>query len=127
MSPSIFYHGTSSEDVFKIQKTGFRFDLTGSNVGVLLGSLLHNYYTTTNNIHITGSYLTLKLTWTGTGSGKQHDCQRFLGTPGNRRTVKVFSLSVERIYVITYNISSSPYYSEDIHTKITLWYYSKES
>jgi hypothetical protein len=26
----------------------------------------------------------------------------------------------ERIYDITYHISSSPYYSEDIHTKITL-------
>jgi hypothetical protein len=27
----------------------------------------------------------------------------------------------------TYHISSSPYYSEDIHTKITPWYHSKES
>jgi hypothetical protein len=33
----------------------------------------------------------------------------------------------ERISDITYPVSSSPYYSEDIHTKITLWYYSKES
>ena len=36
-------------------------------------------------------------------------------------------VGVERIYDITYHISSSSYYSEDIHTKITLWYYSKES
>ena len=36
----------------------------------------------------------------------------------------------ERIHGITYHISSSPYYSEDIHTNytdITLGYYSKES
>jgi len=33
----------------------------------------------------------------------------------------------ERIYDITYHISSSPYYIEDIHTKITPWYHSKES
>ena len=36
----------------------------------------------------------------------------------------------ERIYGITYHISSSPYYSEDMHTKYTLtlpYYYSKES
>ena len=36
----------------------------------------------------------------------------------------------ERIYGITYHISASPYYSEDIHTSytdITLGYYSKES
>ena len=36
----------------------------------------------------------------------------------------------ERIYGITYHISSSPYYSEDIHTNytdITLGYYSNES
>ena len=33
----------------------------------------------------------------------------------------------ERIYGMTYHISSSPNYSEDINTKIVLWYYSKES
>jgi hypothetical protein len=45
----------------------------------------------------------------------------------NCRLVTTKESSTERIYDITYHISSSPCYSEDIHTKITLWYHSKES
>ena len=37
MAPSTFYHGTSIEAAFKIQETGFRVDLAGSNAGALLG------------------------------------------------------------------------------------------
>jgi hypothetical protein len=37
MPPATFYHGTSIEAAFKIQKTGFRVDLAGSNAGALLG------------------------------------------------------------------------------------------
>ena len=37
MPPATFYHGTSIETAFKIQETGFRDDVSGSNVGALLG------------------------------------------------------------------------------------------
>jgi hypothetical protein len=37
MPPRSFYHGTSIEAAFKIQETGFRVDLAGSNAGALLG------------------------------------------------------------------------------------------
>jgi len=35
--------------------------------------------------------------------------------------------SAERIYGITYHISSSPYYSESIHTLVLPGHYPKES
>ena len=45
MPPTTFYHGTSIEAAFKIQDTGFRVDLAGSNAGALLGDGV--YCTTT--------------------------------------------------------------------------------
>jgi hypothetical protein len=48
------------------------------------------------------------------------------------RRISLIGITAERIYGIAYHISSSPYYSEDMHTKYTLTlpglgYYSKES